>query len=272
MSLIGGYLEWLRQCGRSQVTIDDRRGTLTRAHNALPFGLNAATTEELATWLYRPEWSEGTKETYYGALRSYFHWACDGANPYLDYNPTDDLPARPSAPKGIARPVTNDQLKHIFSAGIDPYRLWSLIIAYQGLRCIELSGLDRESITEQTLTVERGKGGKKRINPTHPDVWAAVKDLPPGPIARRPDNGERADRKYISIRTAIYFRRHLDLPGVGLHMLRHWYGCTVQEHYRNVRVTQALLGHASLQSTQIYTQATDKQQRDAMATLPRFSG
>lgn len=272
MSLFGAYLEWLRQCGRSQATIDDRRGTLTRAHNALEFGLNAATTDEIAAWLYRPEWSDGTKETYYGALVSYFRWATAGPDPYLDYDPTAGLPARPKAPKGIARPVTDEQLKRILTEARDPYRLWTLLAAYQGLRCIEIAGLDREHITEQTLIVVRGKGGKPRVGMTHPDVWAAVKDLPPGPLARRVDNGERADRRYVSLRTYVYFERRLGMHRVGLHMMRHWLGCTVQRRYRNSRVTQQILGHESLQSTQIYTQATSEEQRDAMATLPRFSG
>jgi len=65
--------------------------------------------------------------------------------------------------------------------------------------------------------------------------------------------------------------RSLGLHGATLHRLRHWLGVTVQRNYRDPRVTQRVLGHASLSSTQIYTDATDEQQRAARATLPRFA-
>jgi site-specific recombinase XerC len=54
-----------------------------------------------------------------------------------------------------------------------------------------------------------------------------------------------------------------------MHRFRHWLGVTVQERYGNVRVTQEVLGHESLSSTQIYTRATHKQQREARSMLPR---
>jgi site-specific recombinase XerD len=62
------------------------------------------------------------------------------------------------------------------------------------------------------------------------------------------------------------------MPGVALHRQRHWLGVTTQARYRDLRVTQAMLGHLSLQSTQIYTDATAEQQRAARAMLPRLAG
>jgi site-specific recombinase XerD len=75
----------------------------------------------------------------------------------------------------------------------------------------------------------------------------------------------------VSARAGDHFKRVLGIP-VTLHRMRHWLGTTVQREYRDIRVTQRLLGHATLASTQVYTTATDEQQRAARATLPRFGG
>ena len=101
-------------------------------------------------------------------------------------------------------------------------------------------------------------------------MWAAVKDLPPGPVARKLD-GERASALYVSGAASKEFRRVLGKTAT-MHMLRHWLGVTMQANFKDIRVTQRALGHASLASTQIYTDATDDQLRAARATLPRLAG
>ena len=268
MDLIANYLEHLRRAGRSDATIRGRSEILHRLNRTLEYGVGQTSTKELAAWLYKDELSLNAKCTYYVCLRSFYRWATDRRDPWLTFDPTEDL--EPLTPvKGVARPVTDEQLKKILTEAAEPIRLWALIAAYQGLRCIEISRLDREHITEQQLIVVKGKGGKPRVHDTDPYVWAAVRDLPPGPVARTP-TGERATAFHVSMTAANHFRRNLGMPGVSMHRLRHWLGVTVQREYRDIRVTQAVLGHASLQSTQIYTAATDEQQRAARARLPRL--
>lgn len=268
MDLIDEYLEHLRQASATPATIDGRRKILLRLHRDLPYGIATTHEEELRRWLYRDEWSTNTKATYWIALRGFYRWATDPADPCLDWDPTATLPPVRTA-RGVARPVTDEQLRRILTEAVQPYRLWATIAAYQGLRCIEIAGLDREHVTEATLHVVRGKGGRARVHDTDPYVWAAVRDLPPGPVARW--KGRRATAFEVSSNAALYFRRQLDMPGVALHRLRHWLGVTVQREYRDPRVTQEVLGHSALSSTQIYTMATAEQQRAARALLPRLA-
>lgn len=270
MQIIDAYLEHLRRAGRSEATITGRREILKRLNTALPYGVGQTEPDELAAWLYRDEWSANTKATYYRCLKSFYAWATNPKDPWLSYDPAADLEPVRSA-KGMPRPVTDDELRRILAEAAEPIRTWALIAAYQGLRCIEIARLDREHITEQTFIVVRGKGGRPRVHDTDPAVWAAVRDLPPGPVARMPD-GQRADAFHVSATAALHFRRRLHMPGVSMHRLRHWLGVTVQREYRDIRVTQEVLGHQSLQSTQIYTAATAEQQRRARAMLPRLAG
>lgn len=268
MELIDAYIKHLERSSDSKQTPRDRRGILERLHRELPFGIGQVSSEDLAAWLYRPEWSQNTKATYYRCIRSFYAWASNPEDPWIDGNPAARLPKVATA-ASISRACTDDQLAAILRKAPGPIRLWAIIAAYQGLRAGEIAGLDREHITERQLIVVRGKGGRPRSHDTDPNVWTAVKDLPNGPIARRLDNGKRASAHYVSAETRYYFHR-LGVP-TSLHPLRHWLGTTVQREYRDIRTTQAILGHKSLSSTQIYTASTDEQQRAARATLPRLA-
>lgn len=269
MEMIDAYLEHLRRAGRTDETIRGRREILNRLNRTLFYGLGQTHVEELAAWLYRDDLKQNTRYTYYMCLRSFYGWATNPRDLWLTFDPTEDLEPVAQA-QGVPRPVTDEELRKILTEAAQPFRLWALIAAYQGLRCIEISRLDREHITEQQLFVVRGKGGKPRVHDTDPGVWAAVRDLPRGPIARLADGG-RASAFQVSSTAALHFRRQLKMPGVSMHRLRHWLGVNVQRRYKNIRVTQAALGHQSLSSTQIYTDATQEEQRAARATLPRFS-
>lgn len=269
MEIIDAYLEHLRREGRSEQTIDGRHEILTRLDRELPYGVGAVSYEDLATWLHRDEWSQNTKATYFRALHSFYSWAADPADPWITADPTVRL-ERISTADSVPRACTDEELETILTEAAEPFRLCATLAAYQGLRCIEMSRLDREHITERQLIVVKGKGGRPRVHDTDPAVWAAVKDLPAGPVLRRPDTGERPTAYWVSVRSRSYFYRKLHVQ-TSLHCLRHWLGTTVQREYRDIRVTQAVLGHRSLASTQVYTAATDEQQRAARATLPRFA-
>lgn len=269
MEILDGYLEHLRRLQRSPETIKLRRTVLRRLSADLPYGLAATTTAELGAWLFEADLKPNSIATYGAAIRDFYAWAANVRDPWLSFNPALDLEETRST-KGVARPITDEQLAAILSSPNREIRRWATIGAYQGLRCVEVSRLDREHVTEQQLFVVKGKGGQPRVHDTDPAVWDAVKDLPPGPIARTISHGDRASASYVSVWASHHFQHELGLAGVTMHRLRHWLGVTLQRRYRNIRVTQAALGHTSLSSTQIYTSADDSELRAARATLPRF--
>lgn len=270
--MIDRYLEHLRRADCSAQTLRDRRGILCRLDRDLPYGIGQVSHEELAVWLYRPEWSQNTRATYYRCIKSFYGWASDEHDPWISSNPAARL-ERVADAETVPRACTDDQLRRIIAEAREPFRTWAIIAAYAGLRCIEIAGLDRQHITEKELFVVRGKGGRPRMHDTDPIIWAAVKGLPPGPVARHAATGERATAHYVSSHAADHFQRVMRMPpGISLHKMRHWLGTKVQANYKDPRVTMAVLGHRSLKSTQIYTAATDEQQRAARATLPRLAG
>lgn len=267
MEIIDAYIEHLRRSGCTHATLEGRYEILHRLNRELPYGIGQTNTEELSRWLYRDEWSTNTKATYWRAIHGFYGFAAGVEDPWIDKDPTRGMPVVQTV-RGVPRPVTDEQLRRILTEAAEPVRTWALLAAYQGLRCIEIVRLDREHITEEHLFVVRGKGDKPRVHDTDPAVWAAMKGLPRGPVAVAEDGG-RLTPFEVSLRAAHHFRRQMQMPGVSLHRLRHWLGVTVQKNYRDIRVTQAVLGHTSLSSTQVYTMADDAQQRAARATLPR---
>ncbi len=269
MDIIDAYLEHLRRRSKSgsTATITGRRDILIRLNRQLPLDLTRTCQEELEDWLHNPGWSQGTKATYWSCLRSFYRWASDPHDQWLDADPTAHMDPV-AAVKGVARDITDEQLWTILDQGEPWIQPIARLAAYQGLRDVEISGLNREHLTEDRLYVVRGKGGKPRVHATNPVVWEALRDLPPGPVVLRPD-GRRAGPGYISARASRIFQRDLGLDGVTMHRLRHWCGVRTQSLYKDIRVTQEVLGHESLSSTQIYTKATVQQQREALAMLPR---
>jgi integrase/recombinase XerC len=239
MDLIESYLTHLRKETRTPNTIKAYRRTLTVLDRELPCGLDVATGEELESWL----WRDGThpRETYYSELASFYRWAYD--TELIDYDPSAVI-TRPKGPsRRLPKPASDAQVGDVLARAAEPYRLWVVLAVYAGLRCIEVSRLLREDITERTITVRQGKGDKPRVVGTHPVVWDAVRDLPPGPITDR-------TAQQISIGVFTHMRR-LGHP-LSMHRFRHWFGTSIQRLYKDLRVTQEAMGHADPRTTAGY--------------------
>ena len=252
---------------RSPRTVEHRRAVLTKADRELPSGLEA-TREEIQAWLHRASQrgrplSANARAAYWAALTGFYAHVV-GLPGGLDHNPMADLP-RPRQKTGRPRPLTHDQLRRILTEAANPYRLWTLLAAGLGARCIEISRLDRDDVQPE-VTWLHGKGDKHRTVTTHPAVYAAVSALPAGPVART-RHGEQATAHYISGMASAYFHR-IGMPGVALHRARHWYATHVQRAAGDIRVTQELLGHASPRTTALYTEVAYEAKRAAVEALP----
>jgi integrase/recombinase XerC len=131
-----------------------------------------------------------------------------------------------------------------------------------GLRISEALGLRRGDFgTRDTLTVT-GKGGKQRMVPMLPQVAKLIADYlalcpydPPedGPLFVGARGGPLAPR-LIQIAMAR-LRGALGLPDTATpHALRHSFATHLLARGGDLRSIQELLGHASLSTTQIYTE------------------
>lgn len=263
------YLRHLQDLNRAESTRDHYAEILQRMDAEMPAGLLYANSDELRDWIIVPGRSARTRNHYRAIAAGFYAWATHPAWQIIDFNPALIVP-KAKVPRRRPRPVTNERLNAILQRAAEPYRRWFLLAAYAGLRCCELAGLDRADVTEEEIWI-RGKGDKDRVIPTHPLVWAEVRDLD-GPLVRQRRNDRPAGRRYISARGNEYLHDVLDVP-TNMHHLRRWFGTAAYaEGGRDIRAVQTLLGHSSIKTTELYVDTATKSMTQAVAALPVGDG
>jgi integrase/recombinase XerC len=262
-SLITEYLQHLKDLDRSTNTIDHYADVLARMDRQLPAGLASANADEFRDWNDAGGRQKVTRRHYRAIANGFFTWAV--REEILDFNPVFQVP-NVKVRRRHPRPVTTEEVFAILARAAAPYRLWYLIAAYAGLRCTELAGLQRQHITQRDMWI-CGKGDVERIVPTHPLIWAEVSGLS-GHIIRRLD-GKPANRRYVSGRGNHQLHEVLGLPGVTMHRLRRWFGTAAYAAAdKDIVAVQELLGHASVNTTQIYIDTPRASMDHAVSMLP----
>jgi integrase/recombinase XerD len=158
-------------------------------------------------------------------------------------------------------------------AGIRDRAILELLYAC-GLRVSELTGLDLDRVDLPHLQVRViGKGNKERRVPMGEPArerlhryisgprtdWTAGKPTPACFVSRR---GHRLTREAVW----RLVRRWTEVAGVVGHVtphtFRHSFATHLLEGGADLRVVQALLGHASISTTQLYTHLTGERLRE----------
>lgn len=261
--LIDAYRAYLREDGRcSKKTIEGYTRTVRAIDNDLPCDADIATENELRTWLWRDGLAPASRAVYHAAIRSWYRWLAEVAQA-ITFDPSANI-RRPKVPDGLPRVARDEHTEHILRHARMPYRLWAQLAAYAGLRCIEIYRLDRESITQEMIQIHRGKGDKPRQIPTHPIIWASVRDLPPGPIT------DITSERVLSSSFINYCRHSLGLRGVSMHRLRGRFATNGYRATKDILGLQRALGHASPKHTARYIEVTTTQVAGIISALPIY--
>ncbi|GGT49609.1 tyrosine recombinase XerC [Actinomadura citrea] len=142
-----------------------------------------------------------------------------------------------------------------------------------GVRVSELCGLDVDDLDTGRRTVRvLGKGGRERTVPLGEPAARAVQDwLRAGRPALATENsgpalflGARGGRLHPTSARRIVHTRISEvgqIPDLGPHGLRHSAATHLLEGGADLRSVQEILGHASLQTTQIYTHVSAERLR-----------
>ena len=177
----------------------------------------------------------------------------------------------PRVKKGLPRPVTPDEALHLTqTVADDAGEPWIgardtavLLLLYgAGLRIAEALALTPAILPLGDSMIVTGKGNRQRLVPILPVVrdaidqyaaqvpWALVRDEP---LFRGAKGGPLAAG--LIRRAMARARMALGLPASATpHALRHSFATHLLGAGADLRSLQELLGHASLSSTQIYTQ------------------
>ena len=185
----------------------------------------------------------------------------------------------PRIPRGVPRPLSQDQARAVVdldarSAGAPDWVARRdaavLLLLYGcGLRIGEALGLDRADAPAADGTLRSlmitGKGNKQRLVPVLPVVAEAIADY----LAACPHVLEPGDPLFVGVRgrrlqprlvqhTMARLRGALGLPASATpHALRHSFATHLLTAGGDLRTIQELLGHASLSTTQRYTEVDE---------------
>jgi len=200
----------------------------------------------------------------------------------LTEDPTQyiDFPrARQHAPRALNR----DLLRRLMEAIEQPRqprewahtwersRLGVILFLYTGLRLSEVAALlwaDVE-LERGTITVQDGKGGKARSVPIHPRLDRELRRT----LDRTPERAVIPNRDGTPMHpknVAEIFSRWLKARGVDItaHQLRHTFATELLRAGAPLPDIQAALGHASLETTQVYLLVDAEHLRKSIDLLP----
>lgn len=203
------------------------------------------------------------------ALRSFFRWL--EAREIASNRGLLQV-AMPKVPHGIPKPLTVEKAAAVVEAGGEAELDWVaardvavLLLLYgSGLRISEALLLQRKDAPLDGRDVLRivGKGGKERLAPVLPVAQAAIAryialcpyPLTPGCPLFLGAKGGRLSPRILQL-LMERMRETLGLPETATpHALRHSFATHLLSAGADLRQIQELLGHASLSTTQVYTE------------------
>ena len=208
----------------------------------------------------------------FSALRTFYQFLA--ARKRLRGNPVRDVQL-PKMEKKLPLVLTRQQVEELLAAPTRekknraapswmPLRDVAIMELFysSGLRLSELAALDIADVDPYTESVRVfGKGRKERVCPVGlPALEAIQKYRSAANVHTGPLFINKARRR-MSVRSIWLvlkrYVRHTSIPiSVSPHKLRHSFATHLLDRGADLRSVQALLGHASLSTTQIYTHVT----------------
>jgi integrase/recombinase XerD len=228
----------------------------------------------------KPPLSASTQARRRSCLRSFFAFLVEEGD--LSENPTLRVTV-PKKPQRLPKALTESEVRRMieFAAGEQPMQLRLqaiLTLLYgSGLRISELAGLKVADIQqgEGELIQVTGKGDKTRLVPLGNVAAVAVNAwlergrprmngsgsvwLLPGPSGKAPLTRQRLFQLIKQTGASCGVK-------VAPHHLRHSFATHLLEHDADLRAVQLMLGHASLNTTQIYTKVASNRVKNVLET------
>lgn len=194
------------------------------------------------------------------SIRAFARWAQIPTPELVDYS-------TPPAPRPIPHPLPEgiEGVRRLIAATrFEHHAAYIALCGLCGLRSSEALSITAASfkLDEPEVTVH-GKGEVIRTVPVSPEAWDALAS----PIVRVWSNGETvvglrdrfARRLVTDLGTRAGLKRH-----ISSHDLRATFATEVFNKTGDIRLVQMLLGHASITTTQIYTEVYKERLKEAV--------
>jgi integrase/recombinase XerD len=229
--------------------------------------------------LYSRSLSSRTIARHLSAVRSLFRYLL--AEGLIDSDPTEHL-SSPKQWSTIPKFLNREHVEKLIRTpdvnkptGLRDRAMFELLYA-TGIRVSELVELRLSNLDSGPGLIRvTGKGNKQRLVPVHAEALAAIRDyLGQGrPLLLK---GRASHHLFVTSRgggmTRQAFWHAIKINGrkagifhdLSPHVLRHTFATHLLEGGADLRSLQAMLGHADLSTTEIYTHVTRSRLRDAL--------
>jgi integrase/recombinase XerC len=217
----------------------------------------------------------------FAALRSFYRFLV--ARNRMTKNPVREIQL-PKTEKKLPLVLTQSQMSELLAAPLQakkqrsapvwmPLRDAAILEVFysSGLRLAELAVLNVNDLDIYTESVRvLGKGRKERVCPVGAPALQAVSryraaaNVHSGPLFLNKGRTRISPRSIWLVLKR--YLRHTSIPiALSPHKLRHSFATHLLDNGADLRSVQALLGHASLSTTQIYTHVTTERLKKAYA-------
>ncbi|WP_076068311.1 tyrosine-type recombinase/integrase [Sphingomonas montana] len=268
---IDRFLEMMAaEAGAARNTIAAYRADLEGASLLLHRRMAGAGADELGglgtAWLTLARTSVARKAA---ALRRFYRFLVDDG--VRDDDPSDALP-RPVGARGLPKVLARDDVEALFAevarrvaeggagGGALALRLSAMLeLLYgSGLRATELVSLPLHAVRpDQPWLILAGKGGAERLVPISDRARAAVAawraTLAGGSYLFPSRTGHVSRVRLFQLVREVGAAVGIAPDRISPHVLRHAFATHLLEGGADLRALQAMLGHADISTTQIYT-------------------
>lgn len=248
----------------AQSTVKNRRYYVTRfliwadKHDIDAWDCSA---QDFSEWIVTVGVTPATRKNAVAALARFYEWARI-RHPSVP-NPAAELP-KIRVPRGVPKPTPNMLLSKALETAPRTIDVLMLLLgSYGGLRAKEIAALHTHDVQGGSFRIT-GKGGHTRYVPIHPILKPILALFPTGFFfaSNRNPTGH-----YLPGSITQRLGELLG-PGWSGHSLRHHFATTFYQQHRDILALRDLLGHASVQTTMIYTQVNNEQLIAQVADLP----
>ena len=235
------------------------------------------TISEYVLYLHGLGYSETTRARKIASTKSLFGFLV--AEGTLEGNPTSNVSA-PRVGRTLPKALAVEEVDRLLAApgqvhtpeATRDQAMLELLYA-SGMRVSELLSLDLEDVSLETGSVRCfGKGGKERVVPVHNQAIESVRfyieEVRPGLLGSKSGSalflnrrGNRLTRQGFWLILKGYCRKVGLDDKITPHTLRHSFATHLLHGGAPLRHVQELLGHASINTTQVYTHLTSEHVR-----------
>jgi len=223
------------------------------------------TRDHVITWLGRPV-KAWTRHTYYKTAVHFSKWLHE-----FGYDPESDLTKgipRPPTPQPVARPIDDATIERMLALKLTPRpHAYVRLALFQALRVHEVAKVRAEDfdLASGWLLVT-GKGDKTVPIPIHPEVAKLAGSMPELGYWF-PSHTESGHVSPVSVSKTISVALERCGSTATAHQLRDTAATRMQRQVKDIRLTQAMMRHGSIRSTQKYTEAANADLEKAVKAL-----